>query len=49
MSQFKTFGLLIVFAVVLVACSGNDGGLQLTENQHNLVGSNIVIDGGQTL
>lgn len=45
MSQFKTFGLLIVFAVVLVACSGNDGGLQLTENQHNLVAERIAPDG----
>jgi cytochrome c5 len=45
MSQFKTFGLLIVFAVVLVACNGNDGGLQLTENQHNLVAERIAPDG----
>lgn len=45
MSQFKTFGLLIVSAVVLVACSGQDGSIELTENQHNLVAERIAPDG----
>jgi cytochrome c5 len=41
MSQLRVFGFLI-FTLTMVACSGQDGSAELTENQRNLVAERIA-------
>jgi cytochrome c5 len=45
MSQFRMLGLLVFTLFTLVACSGQDGSLELTDNQKNLVAERIAPHG----
>jgi len=45
MSQLRVFGLVILTLFTLVACSGQDGSVELTDNQKNLVAERIAPHG----
>jgi len=45
MSQLRVFWLLIFVTATVVACSGQEGGTELTANQQKLVAERIAPDG----
>lgn len=45
MSQLRVFGLVIFTLFTMVACSGQDGSAELTDNQKNLVAERIAPHG----
>ena len=45
MSQLRVFGLVILTLFTMVACSGQDGSVELTDNQKNLVAERIAPHG----
>ena len=49
MSQFRVFWLLIFVTATVVACSGQEGGTELTANQQKLVAERIAPDGQVTM
>jgi len=49
MSQLRVFWLLIFVTATVVACSGQEGGTELTANQHKLVAERIAPDGQVTM
>ena len=44
MSQLRVFGF-VIFTLTMIACSGQDGSAELTENQRNLVAERIAPQG----
>jgi cytochrome c5 len=45
MSQLRVFALVITILFTMVACSGHDGSVELTDNQKNLVAERIAPHG----
>ena len=45
MSQLRVFALVITTLFTMVACSGQDGSVELTDNQKNLVAERIAPHG----